>query len=115
MKCERCFTVFKATVSTRRFCSRHCQLLAKLARKRASTPRIPRELKPRQKRQLFCHHCGGKHRGDRCYSRAPAVRHYGTVVDGEYVPYPGTKVRVLAIPNTIDGEQLTRILKETDP
>jgi hypothetical protein len=115
MKCERCGTEFERSRTGRRFCSRHCQLLAKLARSRLGKPKPARSQKPVKRRRLFCHACGGSHRGDQCPSRSPAVRHFGTVRNGEYVPYPGSGTRVLALPNTVDGEQLTRILKEMKP
>jgi hypothetical protein len=67
----------------------------------------------RRLRRLHCHWCQGKHVSTACPNRAGnSIKQYGTVVDGLYVPPKGVKVRVLAIPSTVHGSDLTRILKE---
>jgi hypothetical protein len=72
---------------------------------------------PPRKRRLHCHWCGGGHVSTDCPNRdGSTVKLFGTTdADGNYVPPPGVKVRVLSIPTTVDSDQLTQMLKEMDP
>lgn len=111
--CARCGKPFQPKRIGMKFCTKACATLAYQRQGRtAEIERMPGTTS--HKTRLRCHWCRGPHPSDRCENRArqaPIIRQFGTVVDGEYVPYPGNKVRVIAIAHTVNGDTLTAFMK----
>lgn len=95
----------------RRHAHRKAQRTARATARRAVCD-VPRPKHVRRKR-LECKWCGMGHRTDLCPRNRNVVKQYGTVdAQGNYVPPPGVKVRVLEISRTVHSDTLRRVLGE---
>ena len=112
MKCRspRCGREFRALSSNHAYCSEACRMGTYRRAGLTDEVRVRRRGRPAR-----CKWCGGPHVSDACSGSEVVVKRYGTVVDGRYVPPPGLRVRVLSIPTTVHGRQLTTILREMEP
>ena len=115
---QKCSRSFESKRSWSRYCCPGCRRNAwrqtqreKYAKERALHPKPPPRVRPKRKR-LMCNFCGMAHATDRCRRVREPVKQFGTVVNGEYVPPEGVKVRMLQIPRTVHGDTLGRLLKE---
>lgn len=112
---EHCGNPFVRSRLGQIYCSDRCRKTtgnrARLERKKLVCADQPKA--KRKRRSLLCHWCRGPHVSTACPNRAgAAVRLFGTQApDGSYVPPPGVRVRVLEVPYSLRGDELTAILK----
>jgi hypothetical protein len=120
--CLQCSHPVPCGPHNKQFCSVTCQTTSyKLQGRPQGASRSSLGLPPSAgekvpyRRPLLCKWCRGDHPTNKCHDpkgNAPITRQFGTVANGDYVPYPGSRVSVRCIAPAISGETLARILKD---